>query len=86
MHRSWIIWKLCITTTIQGHGCPFVDRAWTNSTTARYQGRAIVWPFGHRDKWRARHPRRAIVIGWYRGLYSEEVAAGALSPTVWEKE
>lgn len=63
--KSIIIGKLCITTTIQGGGAPFIDKAFTRDDKDRkYAGVAILLTPWRKEKHGENLLQRALVVCW----------------------
>ena len=67
MRKTIIIWKLCLTTTIQGEGASFIEGAtsWDGKGN-HYDGYAILLTPWKRNKYREASPQLSFVIGWKR--------------------
>ena len=64
-YKARRIGRLIFTTCRQGSYAPFIDCAWTYDREGnKYTSKAIVWPFGNRNQYGERNPRRAFVVGW----------------------
>jgi hypothetical protein len=65
MNKAFIIGRVSVSTCMQAHGAPLVDRAYqTDQTGNRYEGFAILLQPWKRNQYRESLPQRALVIGW----------------------
>ncbi len=69
-HRwSLIIWRFCLTSTLQGHGAPLADKCTSIDNKRRsYKGRAILLQPWKRNGYGESLPQIALVIGWRRKI------------------
>lgn len=83
MTRAYVLGRWIVTVANQATGCPFVDGAGgriVDPSNPRidgrtWQGYAIVWPFGGRNRYGERHGRKALFVGRLSPRFSFEASS-----------
>lgn len=63
--KSFILGPLCLTTTMQSEGAPFVDKCFTKTEDGRrFRGHAVLLTPWRRNRYGESVIQRALVIAW----------------------